>query len=603
MDPVKNFAITTVATAPSPADSGTSLVVATGTGSLFPNPSTDGEFNVVIFPQGEQPITSNAEIVRVTDISSDTLTIDRGQEGSSYRSILEGDIVMLGFTKKSYDEIKAHLVNTDNPHGVTATQVGLSNVTNDAQIPLSQKGAASGVAELDEGGLVPTSQLPSYVDDVLEYANTTGFPETGETGKIYVALDTNKTYRWSGSAYTEISASLALGETSATAYRGDRGKTAYDHSQLTSGNPHGVTASDIGVESGADVTDAGNVGSSIHGATEKTSIADNDEFAQIDSAASNVLKRITWTNIKTAIKSALATWKEFITGQTEKTSVADNDLFLISDSADTSALKKVKWSNMGVGKNVFQSDSTNTTNTTKGVLAGLVNGSNTVYTVSLSKYISGTLEVKLNGQVLVQGVDYTETTPASGTFTMTTAPVATDVIEVFYQSVVTTTGNADTLDNLHASSFLKIDEIDMCHIQKNGSGSHQTISNSTSTALSFDQELFDTNTMHDNSTNNSRVTIKRTGYYLINGAIRWETTSSGGYNRKISIYKNGSEVFTNIILPTTTSASNAPSQTITAMLLLAVNDYIELYVYQDSGGNLDVSKWSPHTYLEVVRMR
>lgn len=105
-------------------------------------------------------------------------------------------------------------------------------------IPLSQKGSVNGVAELDAGGKVPTVQLPSYVDDVLEYADFASFPVTGETGKIYVALDTNKTYRWSGSVYVEISASLALGETSSTAYRGDRGKIAYDHSQLIVGNPH-----------------------------------------------------------------------------------------------------------------------------------------------------------------------------------------------------------------------------------------------------------------------------------------------------------------------------------------------------------------------------
>jgi hypothetical protein len=81
---------------------------------------------------------------------------------------------------------------------------------------------------------------------VLSYASQSAFPATGETGKIYIAEDTNKTYRWSGSAYAEISASLALGETSSTAYRGDRGKTAYDHSQTT-GNPHGTTASDVGL--------------------------------------------------------------------------------------------------------------------------------------------------------------------------------------------------------------------------------------------------------------------------------------------------------------------------------------------------------------------
>ena len=80
-------------------------------------------------------------------------------------------------------------------------------------------------------GTVPANQLPSYVDDVLEYATVSSLPATGIAGKIYVTLDNNLTYRWSGSGYAEISQSLALGETSATAYRGDRGKIAYDHSQ------------------------------------------------------------------------------------------------------------------------------------------------------------------------------------------------------------------------------------------------------------------------------------------------------------------------------------------------------------------------------------
>jgi len=95
----------------------------------------------------------------------------------------------------------------------------------------ANKGVANGYAGLDAGGKVPSAQLPSYVDDVKEYVNLAGFPVTGEEGKIYVAQDTNKTYRWSGSAYTVISETLAIGETSSTAYRGDRGKTAYDHSQ------------------------------------------------------------------------------------------------------------------------------------------------------------------------------------------------------------------------------------------------------------------------------------------------------------------------------------------------------------------------------------
>lgn len=112
----------------------------------------------------------------------------------------------------------------------------------------SLKGASNGLAELDTSGHVPTSQLPSYVDDVVEYSSQSAFPPVGSAGIIYVATDTNLTYRWGGSSYVEISPSLALGETSGTAYRGDRGKTAYDHSQITSGNPHGTTAADVGAQ-------------------------------------------------------------------------------------------------------------------------------------------------------------------------------------------------------------------------------------------------------------------------------------------------------------------------------------------------------------------
>jgi hypothetical protein len=128
---------------------------------------------------------------------------------------------------------------TPNPQDTATTnltKVGIAgtvyNVKDAGAVRTTQVGVASGVAGLDENGRVPSSQLPSYVDDVVEYASVSAFPVTGESGKIYVALDTNLTYRWGGSEYVEISPSLALGETSTTAYRGDRGKAAYDHTQL-----------------------------------------------------------------------------------------------------------------------------------------------------------------------------------------------------------------------------------------------------------------------------------------------------------------------------------------------------------------------------------
>lgn len=124
---------------------------------------------------------------------------------------------------------------------ITPANIGLGNVTNDAQVKRSEMGVANGVATLGTDGKVPSAQLPSYVDDVLEFTNKAAFPATGETGKIYVAKDTNLTYRWGGSAYVEISVSLALGETSSTAYAGDKGKALADRMTAAEAN---ITSND-----------------------------------------------------------------------------------------------------------------------------------------------------------------------------------------------------------------------------------------------------------------------------------------------------------------------------------------------------------------------
>jgi outer membrane murein-binding lipoprotein Lpp len=134
--------------------------------------------------------------------------------------------------KVAYDA-QGHITGSS---ALTASDVGA--------IATTAKGVANGVAELDSTGKVPSSQLPSYVDDVLEYSAKSSFPATGETGKIYVDTSDNKTYRWGGSAYVEISESLALGDTSSTAYYGNKGKTAYDHatdsSRLTTAQSSGL---------------------------------------------------------------------------------------------------------------------------------------------------------------------------------------------------------------------------------------------------------------------------------------------------------------------------------------------------------------------------
>lgn len=188
---------------------------------------------------------------------------------------------VLAKTNAIEQSLSEHVGDTANPHKVTKAQVGLTSVEDKSSAQIraeitsanvtaalgytpvdsSSVGAVNGVASLDSTGKVPMSQLPGGVADVVEVDTYDDLPETGETGKIYVTKDTNITYRWTGSGYVEISASLALGETSETAYRGDRGKTAYDHSQV-SGNAsiHHVHANkeliDSYTQTDAEITDA-----------------------------------------------------------------------------------------------------------------------------------------------------------------------------------------------------------------------------------------------------------------------------------------------------------------------------------------------------------
>ena len=109
-----------------------------------------------------------------------------------------------------------------------------SELNSKVQQFINSKGAPNGLASLNESGIIPSAQLPSYVDDVIEVDTSINLPGTGESGKIYIVQDTNLTYRWSGTDYVEISKSLALGETSSTAYPGDKGKATTDKLNKTS---------------------------------------------------------------------------------------------------------------------------------------------------------------------------------------------------------------------------------------------------------------------------------------------------------------------------------------------------------------------------------
>lgn len=121
----------------------------------------------------------------------------------------------------------------------TAEKAKVTNVPSNTTSELAAKADSTAVnAALSNkadlvGGKVPADQLPASVDEVQEYANLAAFPVTGEASVIYIAIDTALSYRWGGTVYAALNTGIALGETNATAYRGDRGKTAYDHSQVT----------------------------------------------------------------------------------------------------------------------------------------------------------------------------------------------------------------------------------------------------------------------------------------------------------------------------------------------------------------------------------
>ena len=204
--------------------SGDSVVSFSVSGSTVTFTRADGTTGTFTIDAGAS-YTAGAGI----DITNDVIS-NKGVRGVS-EGATNGTISVN--TNGTSAEVAVHgLGSLAYKSSLTAADVGA--------IATSDKGANSGVAELDSNGKVPTSQLPSYVDDVIEgyYYNNKFYKEeahtteiSGEAGKIYIDLPSDKTYRWGGTSFIVISETLSLGETSTTAYRGDRGKIAYDHSQ------------------------------------------------------------------------------------------------------------------------------------------------------------------------------------------------------------------------------------------------------------------------------------------------------------------------------------------------------------------------------------
>lgn len=390
--------------------------------------------------------TGNASNVTNTFTQASTLTnLTTGEKLS----------ISLGKIMKAIADLISHIGNKSNPHAVTKSQVGLGNVTNDAQVKRSEMGVANGVATLDTTGKVPSSQLPSYVDDVLEYTNKASFPATGEAGKIYVDKTTNKTYRWSGTAYVEISSSLVLGETSSTAYAGDKGKATTDNvNAILAGTKVVPKATDANTLDGKDSTAFANAththtksqitdfpismknptsmklqlnGGTTEGTNQFTydgSVAKtvNITPAGIGASPSNHNHDTSYSKITDGSGSL---YKGPITPNDNLLTNSDFKSGIINQKGQTTYSAVAKWTycidmwsyigqlSIVVGSNNIKITNTSATNYFKQVVKGLESGNYTLYIDIAS--ISGTVNLDINGTVktLKSGANTFVVTPSS----------------------------------------------------------------------------------------------------------------------------------------------------------------------------------------------
>ncbi len=151
--------------------------------------------------------------------------------------LLKGGIIIIGNANniKPSGEDALQTSPTSNEHGgieirTTFADSISGSVTGLSYNDLADKPDLALKADLVDG-LIPSAQLPSYVDDVLEFSTFADFPANGESGKIYLDKEKNLSYRWGGSSYIYTGNPLKVGETENDAFRGDYGKAAYEHSQ------------------------------------------------------------------------------------------------------------------------------------------------------------------------------------------------------------------------------------------------------------------------------------------------------------------------------------------------------------------------------------
>lgn len=238
------------------------------------------------------------------------------------------------------------------------------------------------------------------------------------------------------------------------------------------------------------------------------------------------------------------------------------------------------------------------------VPTGTVNGTNTAFT-TVRPYIPGTLEVFINGIKQARVTHFAETTPTTGIFTMGDAPLTGDNIIVNYQFVASVTGNADTVDGYHANATPTANSIPVLgstgrmpvSTQKAASakvtigGTGQSIANTSFVSLAFASEIWDTDAMHDTTTNNTRVYAQYAGIYDLTVNLLWSSSTPWGTGRVIVNLKRNGTVILEMWDGTIGGSQAEPSHGHSTVFDASVGDYFEIEIYQGTGGSktLDAS--------------
>jgi len=714
LDPTGNFIISTVDTAPDTPDEGLTLTVDSVDEGLFTSLMVTGAFNAVVWPLGVEPRITNAEIIRITDITDGVFTIERGQEGTTARNIASGWNIAVTPTSKTitdiWEEIELRFNKTggeisgdatitdgnalelENPDGdsvaslynngttgvnaletdsdfkslgnITANNLSGTN-TGDQVIPedVSDLTDTTGIIPADVSDLTDTTGvIPADVSDltdttgiisdkadksnVLELDNTTSFTPDADyepATKKYVDDNGGAKAVYSVSSLAEFIAAVE--------------DTTYDVKYIYVREfDNFIFTSNTEIEVSGRNYVYGWVSFSGEYTVTWTSTAESDSVEFYDglgvystmtfTSVSGLTILVNWLYVDTDCTLTLTnvsllyvqdnsdgtvtgstyqtnwflspsvtsdnTLSDVITGQTELEELEDTDSFLVSDHSASGVLKKV---GLGTIQGYLpstvslQTDCSGGTSDTYGALSGTINGSNTTFTVSLGSYVSGSLQVYLNGQLQTQGTseDWDETTPGSGTFDFNIAPVSGDIITVIYQYAPVATGNSDTVDGKHAPTGNIVGTTDeqtltnktidgtsntfsniVSENLKNTVGFHAyinsgdlTVNDTTFTKVPCDTEVFDTGSDYDNTTN-YRFTAPVTGVYHFDGQIALQGVSDGD-RALLTLYVNGSEAKRGVDVKS--GGATDLMVTVSTTIKLTANQYVELYVYYDGTGS------------------